>query len=872
MSGSRNRQEAENQGVARASAVWRCWCAAMLAGPLLTLGAVAAPADDLATAQTAMADGLYDVAERHLTRYLVQSRARPPAESVPALAWLCQALVLQERPAEVLHILSAHPEVVAAGRAEGVFDFWKARALLDLGRAQALLEQVRSLPLDTLRGPYATGLRRLTARARMALGDAAGARAAFGEVDRLTTNLLVRADNLLEWAQAELAAGDAAACEALLRRQAELATTNLPLASVSLGSLLQAQILRARGRETEAEGLLERLAHDPGAPPENRAEAWIELAAIAAGRGMTNAVRQAGFQALDLGVAPRHAWRLALRYGRILVAFPGLEPEGAELLKRCIREQPGAPGAADAQKALADGWLAAGSNTLAAAEYRIYLETYGEADHVFQALRGLALALLRLGSNAESATTFLKAAQATTNPVTQAECLLKAADACHADRRYEQAAGLYTQVAGLNGDPARTAPAAFMAADSLERLGRAEAAEAAFARLAASDAPGHAAEARLRLALLYERREAVGDALATYSRVIEEATNALQRAPALLGRGRTHYRSYQFEAAAKDLARVRETAPALADEAAYLQMFALYGAGRDEEAARLGEAFPDLYAASPRLPEAALWLAQYAYNRKAYEEAQQRFAAFADRWPRHALADAALILAARAAVRRAEFPAGIALLSRLARDYPESGRLAEARYLQGDALCEMARFEEAILVFDEIVNRYPESAWVTPAWLRKGDSLLALGSSTTNRYDEAFKAYAVVLARPDADAATRLQAAFKRGRCLEKMGQADEAVDHYYDQVMLRFLRERGAGAELGGEAQAWFARAAMQAAAVMEAQGRPEAAVRVLQRLIGSGVPGAAEAQALVERIQSDARWRWQPARRAGGGEERQP
>jgi len=57
-----------------------------------------------------------------------------------------------------------------------------------------------------------------------------------------------------------------------------------------------------------------------------------------------------------------------------------------------------------------------------------------------------------------------------------------------------------------------------------------------------------------------------------------------------------------------------------------------------------------------------------------------------------------------------------------------------------------------------------------------------------------------------------------------------------------------------------------------METQGRPEAATRVLQRLIDSRVPGAAEAQTILERIQNDARWRWQPTRWIEGDEERQP
>ena len=855
---------------ARTRAAWRWRVAVLLAA--LALGAATATASELATAQAALADGLYDVAERHLMRHLIQNRARPPAESVTALAWLCQAIAMQQRPADVLHRLSTHPEIVEAGRSVGVFDFWKARALFDLGRVQELQEHVRGLSPGTMQEPHATGLRRRVARAQLAVGDMSGARTAFGEVDRGTTNLLIRAENLLEWAQAEMAAGDMAAGEALLRRQTELGPTNLPLPAAALGRLVQAQLLRSRGQTEEAGALLGRLAEDPATPPGSRAEAWIELAELAAARGLTNVVRQAGVKVMGGDVPLRQAWRLTLRYGSILVTFPDMVAEGADILKRCIREQPGAPGAATAQMALADGWLAAGSNVQAVAEYRNYLETYGEAERVFPALRGQAMALLRLGNRAEAATTFQKAAQATANPVQRAECLLKAADALHADRRYEQAAARYGQVTSLVPTNALAVSAAFMAADAFERMGRAEAAEAAFARLAASGTTEHAGEARLRLALLYERREAVGDALNIYSQVIDGATNSLQRAPALLGRGRTHYRSYQFESAIADLARVRELAPALADEAAYLEILALYGAGRDEEAARLGEAFLVRHENSALLPEVVLWLGQHAYNRKAYEEAQRRFAAFVEHWPRHVLADAALVMAGRAAIRRAEFPAGIELLARLSRDYPQSSHLAEARYLQADALCEMARFEEAILVFDEIINRYPESVWVTPAWLRKGDSLLALGSSTTNRYDEALKAYAVVLARQDADTAARLQAAFKRGRCLEKMGQIDEALDHYYDQVMLRFLRDQNAGLKLDSEAQAWFARAAIQAATVMETQGRPEAATRVLQRLIDSRVPGAAEAQTILERIQNDARWRWQPTRWIEGDEERQP
>ncbi len=831
------------------------------------------PPDDLVTAHAAMADGLHDLAERHLVRFLAANQERP-RDCVPALIWLCQALTAQGRPADVLAVLDANAAIVAAGREEGGFDFWRVRSLLDLGRSEPAMAHVQGLALEGLSRDYATGLRRLLARAQLAAGDRAGARATFEAIDAQAATAAIRAENLLEWAHAELAAGDADACEALLRRQSQLAATNLPLPAVALGRLLQAQLLLRRGPESQAEPILQALADDAAAPADSRAEAWVELAAIRARQGLTNAVLNAGYQALErVRPSPLQAWRLGLRYGRILVSLPGQLGAGASLIKTRIREHPGALESAVAQRFLAEAWLAAGSNTQAAAEYRNYLETYGEAEHLASALRGQALALFRLERFAEAATRFQKAAQTTGDPAMQAECLLKAADAHHANRHYEEAATCYARVADLavTNAPHLTAPAAFMAADALERLGRVEAAGQAYGRLAEGGLAAIADEALLRLAQLAERQEDLAGALRHYSRVIDRAAEPSVRGQALLGRGRTHYRNYQFEAAIRDLSRVEETGAAGADEAAYLRMLALYGTGADAEAARLCDDFFQRHAQSPLLPEAALWRAQYAYNQKAFEEAETRFAAFVDQWPAHAWGDAALVWAARAAMRRSEFLAAITRLSRLPREYPASPRLAEARYLQADALCELARFEEAILVFDEIIIRYPESEFVTAAWMRKGDSLFSLGSSTANRYDEALKVYTVVATRPDVTADLALQAAFKRGRCLEKMNRPNEALEQYYDEVVVRYLRDRQSGLQPGAQAQAWFARGAMQAATLLEAAGKPEAAIRVLQRLIQSGVPGAAEAQVLVDRMQGELRWRW-PADGRPSGEDRKP
>jgi len=96
-----------------------------------------------------------------------------------------------------------------------------------------------------------------------------------------------------------------------------------------------------------------------------------------------------------------------------------------------------------------------------------------------------------------------------------------------------------------------------------------------------------------------------------------------------------------------------------------------------------------------------------------------------------------------------------------------------------------------------------------------------------------------------------------------------EVLRHCPREEVLRFFDALGLTTVAEGDL---LYPASMQAAAVLEAEEQPEAAVRVLRRLIDSGLPGAAEAQALAERIQGDARWRWQPGRRTERSGEQWP
>ncbi len=829
-----------------------------IAGLVLAVSACvslsAAAGDDLTAARAALDDGLFAVADAQVVRYLTRHADRP-REAVKALQMLCRVRTEQARHADVLAALAEYPAVVAASADRGAFAFWRASALLGVGRAADALAAAQSVDLERETTAYGEGLRRVAARSLMAMGDLPAALVLLARVDQESTAPVVRAANLLEWAQALDRAGQHEAALELLGRQGGLGVTN---AAVADGIVLKARLLWKLARGPEAEALLQSLAGAPWADATRRADAWVELAElIAAEPARSNDVAWAVAAATTLAAGRSTAWQVDLRCGAILIRQPATLEAGAALLQPAIRGNPGRPEAAGAQLALAAAYATAGMFERSEAEYRIFLETFNAPGSVAEALQGRAWALLRLGRFGEAATLFQKAADATSNAVLHAEYRFKAADAWHADGRYAMAAQRYRELAASDATSPLAPRALFLAGDATERAGDESEAEALYL-LVVTRHPELpiAAEGLLRVAALREQRNAVDAAVDAYTRAFEGSTNAAVRGRALLGRGRAQCRVFRFETASADFARAIAEFPMVAEEAAYLAVLALYGLGRDEEADRACRDFLAHYPDSTLRADATLWLAKYQHNRGAFAEAQHLFLTYAELWPRDTWADAALLWAGRAAFRRADYAGAVEALARLAREHPDSSRLAEGRFVQADALGELARFDEAILLLDEIVTRFPDSDWVTAAWGRKGDCLFSLGADNPTRYDAALEAYRMVLRLPDVSVELSLQAEFKIGRCLEKLQRTEAAIEQYYTGVVIRFLRERTEGVWHNEAAQAWFAKAAFQAADLLAAQGDTEQATRVLQRVLQADVPGKEEARARLARLQSEFRW----------------
>jgi tetratricopeptide (TPR) repeat protein len=246
------------------------------------------------------------------------------------------------------------------------------------------------------------------------------------------------------------------------------------------------------------------------------------------------------------------------------------------------------------------------------------------------------------------------------------------------------------------------------------------------------------------------------------------------------------------------------------------------------------------------------WLGENHWNEGNYADAEAQFATLAARDPAGDQADQALFWAARSAARMSEYLRASDHLTELARLHPESPRMPEARLLQGDVLSELGKFSGAILAFEEIIKNWPNSYLVDRAWGRKGDCQFTLGTEGTNgvpqqqRFEEALASYQTVYDSPAAQPKLKLQALYKMGRCQEKMGNSDEAIERY-KKVVYEYFAEWGAGTPLD---PVWFTRAAFSAGGLMESNDDWYGATRMYRRVVDAGVPSAEEARKRIQRI----------------------
>ena len=329
---------------------------------------------------------------------------------------------------------------------------------------------------------------------------------------------------------------------------------------------------------------------------------------------------------------------------------------------------------------------------------------------------------------------------------------------------------------------------------------------------------------------------------------------------ALYGKAMANYRMFHFNAALKSLNKIITDFPdsSFAEQAYFQRGICLYWLGQDDKAVQICNDFLKKYPDSAYVPDVLFWLGKYYYNHGDFEEAGKRMSLFAEKYKDLPLADEALYRAALSAFKRKEYMAAIDLVNRLVKDYPKSRQLANARFLQAEALSFIDKPSAAILVFDEIIKEYPDSDLVAAAWGRKGDCQFILGSDNPKRYKESIESYKIAANTSGADLALIMQAEYKIGRSLEKLGRIDDAYEQYYTKVIIRYINDRNKGVEQNEACRMWFVRAALDAADILEEKKDWRQAVKVLGRIVDAGVDTENIARSRIKKIKTEQWWQF--------------
>lgn len=811
----------------------------------------------LSAGQSAVDDGLPALAEKQLRPLLAPDvrAALTDDQAVQACLLLARALHDQGKHDAILLLLDSRDAWIRKLESGTPFAFWRALAAYERKETAASLAELADFESRYKGTEYASRAVRLRGLCLLQHGDRSGAYRQFDRFERDYPDHVELPACLLDWGQALIEDGSFDEARAVLER---LAAAGVSGRKRDEGRYWLGYVLGRSGHHAQATNLLSQLGNDTNAWKDLRARAWATEAPLQL--SATN--RQGAVQCLEAGwqhaETPELKRDIGFQLGHLLLEVERIE-DGVGILKQLITAAPQDSLSPGAQLSLAWALLRGGNPKQASEEFLHYVEAYSDDAGRAQAYEGRGWALFRTGRYAEAATAFENALQLAVAPEKREECLLKVGDSYLANGQFQLASETYNRLLA-DYPQGRLVPNAMLQTGVCQTsLNEIRNAEVTFNRVV-SDFPESSAseEAMLRLAQIKESQDQWIEAIANYERLMTAYPKGETYVRALHGRGVVRHHLYRFAEALQDFETVVSSFPdsSEAEHAFLMRGMCFYGLWQDETALGICNEFLVKFPESRWAPEVLFWLGKYAYNQGDYESAQQRFVSFVEKYPAHELADDCLLRAGLAAAKRKEYRQSVETLNRIVKEYPDSPKLPETRFAQAEALVEMGDYSAAILMFDEIVGRYPDHDLVASAWCRKGDCQFTLGTKDPQRFQESIESYRVVANSSRASADTALQAEYKIGRCFEKTGKTSEAFEQYYVRVILRYLDDREKGVPHNEGSKVWFTRAAFNAADMMEAAKDWRRAVRILERVVGSGVPAADEAAERMRKIKAEHWW----------------
>ena len=235
----------------------------------------------------------------------------------------------------------------------------------------------------------------------------------------------------------------------------------------------------------------------------------------------------------------------------------------------------------------------------------------------------------------------------------------------------------------------------------------------------------------------------------------------------------------------------------------------------------------DKYKTAAGAPEAYFRLGEFYFYRQDFVKAQDAFQQLTTNYPNSSEVDHAYFYAGQSAFNHQDYTAARNLLEKV----PDNSIFkADARLWEGRVFQRPPTFDQAVPYYDAVLATEKTGPLFVQASLLKGQCLFELGAKDPANYARAVTSFDQVLKSKDGSIAERNEAAVSKAKCLEKMGQTDNAMALYLDVL---YGRVSGDDSSTPTPPEfSWQFKAGMEAGSIREKSKDWKGAIEIYKRL----------------------------------------
>ncbi len=302
-----------------------------------------------------------------------------------------------------------------------------------------------------------------------------------------------------------------------------------------------------------------------------------------------------------------------------------------------------------------------------------------------------------------------------------------------------------------------------------------------------------------------------------------------------------------------DSAKKRELTIDQREQLDHVAIWIEESAGDDRVVVQLAERFLDQWPVSDLRPSVLMKLGETHYRLREYSLASEAFTRLTTEAPNSAYGPAAQFFAAKAAGRSLEpeeQERAVGLWQKVVAS--NSTFASAARHEEGLLHMKLDNVDEAIKCFDEVLEMQPPPSDglrfaalcdVGQAWFTKS-SADVIGDAD---FSSAIFAFDKVLNDEAAPLEWKAQAAVRKGKCLEVIGQTTEALALYHETMS---AQDEPIIANTTPQALEWYYRAGFASIRLLEREKNWRGAVAIASRLGRRVGPRSVEAENLADQL----------------------